>query len=57
LSRLWLVPYASSYSGTVEIEADTAAEAEAMVNAGDYEDDPGQERYDWGTRGRAKLTS
>lgn len=52
--KWWSVPYEAKYRGTVQVEAETADEAKAKVDAGDFEDDPGAERVDWSATGQAK---
>jgi len=50
----WLVPYRVTYDGEAYVLADTAAEAEEMIERGSFDDDACQERVDWERRGRAK---
>lgn len=52
--KLWKVRYRSTYDGITEVEAATAAEARAKVDAGDFEEHPCAERVDWESVGDAR---
>ncbi len=53
--REWLVPYRRVCCGTASVEAVTADEAVAMVNAGNFEVGVGEETVDWGATGPARM--
>lgn len=52
--RWWTVPVRETLVGYAEVEAETAEEAMALVNAGDYDINPGCERVNWEARGKAR---
>ena len=52
--RSWQVPYRLTTQGIADVEATSAEEAEAMVERGEFESHPGEERVDWEKRGKAK---
>ncbi len=54
MAKTWLVPYYTINRGTTEVEAETAEEARAKVERGDFENHPGEERSDWGATGPAR---
>lgn len=54
LLKEWAVPYQTVHRGLVVIPAETAEQAEALVDAGSFDNDPGEERADWERTGKAR---
>lgn len=52
---IWHVHYELTTRGVAEVEADTADEAVAMVDGGEFDANTGEERVDWGATSGAKL--
>lgn len=52
--KTWNVPYTTTHHGFVAVEAATAEEAVAIVEAGRFDNDPGEERTDWAATGPAR---
>lgn len=52
--KYWIVPYEVTMYGEAEVEAESAEAARTRVDRGDFENDPGEERVNWGSRGRAR---
>lgn len=53
-TKEWEVPYRATFRGTAIVDAETAKEALALVNAGGFDDDLQAERVDWEASGRAR---
>ena len=54
MPRHWIVPYEITTRGETEVEAETAEEARACVDRGEFEAHPGEEWVNWGSTGRAR---
>jgi hypothetical protein len=52
--KTWIVPYRIIRRGSAEVEAETAEGAVALVDAGMFEEQPLDERTDWGATGPAE---
>lgn len=50
----WIVPYVRTARGTVVVEAYSQEDAEAAVDAGAFDPDPGEEMTDWKATGHAR---
>lgn len=52
--RTWTVHYERIMRGDVTVEAESAEEARAIVERGDFEPDSGEELVDWGSIGSVR---
>jgi hypothetical protein len=52
--KWFAVPYRVTCEGIASVEAVSAEEARAMVDAGDFENHPDEGRVDWESRGPAR---
>ena len=52
--KWWSVPYRATVQGTTQVEAETAEDARALVDGGDFELHDGQEMVDWAATGPAR---